>query len=250
MIIDGHAHIWDSDFGNVNVLLAQLDEAGIDRALCVPGGMIDVRQFSRLLSGQLKPKTEIPNHLVFSALKAHPDRLYGLVCINPCEPDAALQTMQEGFERGCRGVKLAPLVHGCSFTEPVLENVAQQCGEHGFIVYTHVVPRPGATTADFAALARRCPGTNFVIGHMGFGPGDVDAIEFAAELPNFHLETSLGNYLIIRDALARLGPQKLMFGSEFPLSHPKVELEKIRLLDPSSHAAIMCDNVLRLIGAA
>jgi predicted TIM-barrel fold metal-dependent hydrolase len=248
MIIDGHAHVSATDFGSADVLLAQLDQAGIDRAVCVPGGMVDVRQFSRYLSGRLQPDRNIPNHLVFDAIARHPDRLSGFVCVDPTAGAKALDMLREGFGRGCRGVKLAPNVHRFAFTEPILGQIAAECGERGFPVYSHVLPSPGATTADFAAWARRTPGTNFVIGHMGFGPGDVDAIEFAAELPNLHLETSLGNYLILRDALARLGPNRLIFGSEFPLSHPKVELEKIRLLDCSDEQAILAGNIQRLIG--
>ncbi len=249
MIIDGHAHVTAADFGSADELLRQLDQAGIDRAVCVPGGMIDVRQFSRYLSGRLQPDQTIPNHLVYEAIARHADRLYGFVCINPKDPLAAA-IMREGFDRGCRGVKLAPTVHRFAFTEPVLAEVAEECGRRGFPVYTHVVPQPGATTGDFAALAQRHPATSFILGHMGFGPGDVDAIEFAARLPNFYLETSLGNYLILRDALAAAGPGKLIFGSEFPLSHPKVELEKIKLLDASAHDAIWRKNVLEQLALA
>jgi predicted TIM-barrel fold metal-dependent hydrolase len=248
VIIDGHAHISASDYGNADVLLAQLDQAGIERALCVPGGMVDVRQFSRILSGRLRPDPNIPNHVLYEALDRHGDRLYGLVCINPRQGPATLETMRQGFARGCRGVKLAPLVHGFAFEEPVLEEVAAACAEQGFPVYSHVLPKPGSTTADYAALARRCPNTRFILGHMGFGPGDIDAIEFSAELDNLYLETSLGNWLILRDALARLGPGKLIFGSEFPLGHPKAELENVLLLEESAHAAILGDNILRLLG--
>ena len=250
MIIDGHAHISATDYGNVDALLGQLDHAGIDKALCVPGGMIDVRQFSRVLSGRMKPDPHVPNQLVYEAVAKHGDRLYGLVCVDPRQGSASIETMHRGFDRGCRGVKLAPLVHRFSFAEATLDQIAIACGERGFPVYSHVLPQPGATTADYAAFARRFPRTRFILGHMGFGPGDVDAIELAAELGNLYLETSLGNYLILRDALNRLGPAKLIFGSEFPLAHPKAELENILLLDPAAHAAILCDNILRLIGVA
>ena len=250
MIVDGHVHISDTDYGNVDVLLHQLDRAGIARALCVPGGMIDVRQFSRVLTGRLHPDPSIPNHLLYGALARHSDRLDGLVCVNPRHGAAALEMMHEGFEHGCRGVKLAPLVHRFGFSEPVLEEIAAACAERGFPVYSHVLPAPGATTGDYAALARRCPGTRFILGHMGFGPCDLDAIEFAAELANLYLETSLGSYLALRDALARLGPRKLIFGSEFPLGHPKAELENVLLLDGEAHAPILADNILHLIGVA
>jgi predicted TIM-barrel fold metal-dependent hydrolase len=142
MIIDGHAHLWDTEFGNADELLRQLDLAGIDRAVCVPGGMIDIRQFSRVLSGRVQPNQTIPNHLVFDAISQHSDRLYGFVCINPKDP-RALSMLREGFDRGCRGVKLAPIVHPFLFNEPVLDEVTEECGRYGFPVYTHVVPQPG-----------------------------------------------------------------------------------------------------------
>ncbi len=248
MIIDGHAHVSATAYGNAGVLLAQLDQAGIDRALCVPGGMVDVRQMSRVILGRVPPDPAIPNHLVYEALDRHGDRLFGLVCIDPKAGTAALRMMEDGFRHGCRGVKLAPVVHQFGFDEPALAEAAAACGERGFPVYTHVLPVPGRTTADFAALARRHPATNFILGHMGFGPGDADAIDFAAELDNLYLETSLGNYLILRDALDRLGPGKLVFGSEFPLGHPRAELENVRLLDPAAHGPILAGNILRLLG--
>lgn len=250
MIVDGHVHVSDSDFGNVDLLLDQLDRAGIERALCVPGGMVDVRQFSRIFSGQYRPDPTIPNHLVYDAIEQHADRLYGFVCVNPHDGTAAVEMLREGFDRGCRGVKLAPIVHQFPFASETLDEIAAICAERGFPVYSHVLPNPGMTTADYAEFARRNPPTNFILGHMGFGPADADAIEFAAEMDNFYLESSLGNYLILCDALQRLGPSKLIFGSEFPLSHPKVELEKILLLDESAHEAVLGGNIMRLIKLA
>lgn len=247
MIFDGHAHVSDSDFGNVDVLLSQWDVAGIERGLCVPGGMVDVRQFSRIFSGQYRPDPNIPNHLIFDAIRRHPDRITGLVCVNPHDGQDAIAMLKEGLDRGCRGVKLAPIVHQFPFSDPVLDEITSCCGDRGFPVYSHVLPNPGMRTPDFADCARRNPGTNFILGHMGFGPFDADAIEFAAESDNLYLETSLGNYLALRDALETLGPAKLIFGSEFPLSHPKAELEKIRLLDAKSHDAILRGNILRLL---
>ena len=38
MIVDGHAHVSATDYGNVAVLLDQLDQAGIDRAVWEQAG--------------------------------------------------------------------------------------------------------------------------------------------------------------------------------------------------------------------
>lgn len=249
MVIDGHAHVSASDYGNVAALLHQLDQAGIDRALVVPGGMVDVRQMTRVLMGSVRPDPSIPNEQVYSAIDRHSDRIYGLVCINPRSGSTAIRMMEDGFRHGCRGVKLAPIVHQFGFNEPVLAEVAAACGERGFPLYTHVLPHPGCTTTDYAALAQRWPGTNFILGHMGFGPGDADAIQLAGDLKNLYLETSLGNYLMLREALQRLGPSKLIFGSEFPLSHPGAELAKICLLEADAQPSILAGNILRLLGA-
>jgi predicted TIM-barrel fold metal-dependent hydrolase len=210
--------------------------------------MVDVRQMTRVILRRVRPDPDIPNHLVYDALDRHVGRVLGFVCVNPKAGSSALRMLEDGFGRGCRGVKLAPLVHEFRFDEPVVGEVAAACAERGFPVYTHVLPQPGSTTADFAALAGRHPRTNFILGHMGFGPGDADAIDFAAELTNLYLETSLSNYLIIRDALASLGPTKLIFGSEFPLGHPHAELANIRLLGPSFQEPILAGNILRLLG--
>ena len=248
MIVDGHAHVSATDYGSIAALLRQLDQAGIDRVLVVPGGMVDVRQMSRVLMGKVRPDPNIPNDQVYEALDRHGDRVYGFACVNPKAGSAAVRMMEDGFRHGCRGVKLAPLVHQFALSEPVLTDVAAACAERGFPVYSHVRSQPGSSTADYAALARRCPRTNFILGHMGFGPGDADAIDFAADLGNLYLETSQGNYLVMRLALERLGPGKLIFGSEFPLGHPKAELEKVRLLDRAAHEAILAGNILRLLG--
>jgi predicted TIM-barrel fold metal-dependent hydrolase len=250
MIIDGHAHLTATESGSADTLLRQLDFAGIDRCLCVPGGMVDVSKFTWYLTGRLRPDPVIPNYLVYDALRTHPDRFYGLVCINPHEGSKAIDMLNEGLDRGCRGVKLAPNVHGLTFDQPAVNQAAEVCGQHGFPVYSHVLynpAQPGNSTSDFVDLARRHPRTSFIIGHMGFGPCDCDAIEAARDLPNFYLESSLGNYLAMCQTLADAGPEKLIFGSEFPLSHPKAELEKIRLLDEEHWPLILSDNLLRLL---
>src|SRR6516165_4306219 len=103
MIIDGHAHVSATDYGNADLLFRQLDQAGIDRVVCVPGGTVDVRQMSRVITGRVRPNPDIPNHLVYEVLDKHPDRAYGFVYINPRAGSASLRMMEDGFRHGCRG---------------------------------------------------------------------------------------------------------------------------------------------------
>ena len=84
---------------------------------------------------------------------------------------------------------------------------------------------------------------------MGFGPADQEAIDAAKSLPNFFLETSTGNFLNIQEAVKKVGSSKVIFGSEYPLSHPAIELQKIMMLDVSDRERtdILAGNIKNLL---
>ncbi|MGE5550069.1 MAG: amidohydrolase family protein [Bacteroidota bacterium] len=249
-MIDAHAHISETAYGNVEIYLDQLREAGIERGVVVPGGMLDVRRMTDYITNQAQPEKTSPNNrYVAEACRAAGGSLAGFICVDPHAPDA-VPTLIEGLQGGCRGLKLSPMTHQFSFAGKAVADLASICGEHGYPVYTHVVYSPGASTARFVALARQFPGTNFILGHMGFGPADREGLEAAAALDNLFLETSTGSYLHIQEAVRRAGPGKVIFGSEFPLSHPAVELMKITLLrlDGAARDLILGGNIMALTG--
>ena len=108
---------------------------------------------------------------------------------------------------------------------------------------------PGANTLKYGAFARRHPKTNFILGHMGFGSCDGNAFKLAAELPNFYLETSLANHMSLTEAIRIAGDHKLVFGSEFPMSYPKIQLFQIRELPAASQTKILSETIRRLVPA-
>ncbi|NMB10802.1 MAG: amidohydrolase family protein, partial [Firmicutes bacterium] len=63
------------------------------------------------------------------------------------------------------------------------------------------------------------------------------------------LETSTGSFLHIKAAVEKAGVSKVIFGSEFPLSHPEVELTKILLLDLTGNERerILSKNIQDLV---
>lgn len=230
MIIDAHAHISATDYGNIEIYLAQIKESGIAQGILVPGGMLDVRKMTDYVIGKTKPENPKPNNQYLTdCLRKHPKKCKGLLCLNPHDHDALWQ-LERGLRKGFRGLKLSPLSHEFSFASKIISDFAACCGEFGYPIYSHVVFSPGASTARFIALAKQFPKTNFILGHMGFGPADMEGLEAAITLPNFYLETSTANFLHIQESVKKAGPHKLIFGSEFPLSHPLVELQKILLL--------------------
>jgi len=248
MTIDAHAHVTEGEYGSVDLLITVLGKAKIEKAVIVPGGMLDVRKMTGYITGKEKPETlEVPNSVVEDAIERYPDKFYGFVCVDPHKGEESIETLDDYFHRGFVGLKLAPLVHQFSFNNKTVLALAERCGEIDFPFYTHVVYNPAASTTKLGLLVKEFPKTKFILGHMGFGPADEEAIDLAYQYENLFLETSGGSFLIIKEALSKVGPTKIIFGSEFPMYHPLAELEKINLLQCTGMEKILGENILSLI---
>ncbi|EYF01226.1 amidohydrolase family protein [Chondromyces apiculatus] len=228
MIIDAHAHVSPTTYGSAELYLQQLAQGGIERGVISPGGMLDVRHMGDYIRGERKPEPVPKNEYIDEGLRLS-QGLYGFACVDPCAPGAG-ETLERFFQKGFRGLMISPLVHRFGFGDEVLAPLIEICAAHEAPICSHVAFRPGANTDDYVKLARRYPRTPFMLEHMGAGPADTEASAAAATLDNLFVETSLGSYLHIQETVKRAGASKVIFGSEFPLSHPAVELQKLLLL--------------------
>ncbi|HYO57713.1 amidohydrolase family protein [Archangium sp.] len=228
MIIDAHAHVSPTTYGATEQYLEVLHQSGIEQAVICPGAMLDVRKMSEYVSGKKKPDAIPKNDYVGQSVQSSP-MLLGMACVDPCDSQA-IEKLEQFLEQGFRGLMVSPLVHRFSFPEDSMADLATLCGEHGVPIISHNGWRPGANTADYVLLARKFPRTNFILEHMGALPTDVEAANAAAELDNFFLETSLSSYLNVVETVKKTGASKVIFGSEYPLSHPALEMRKVFLL--------------------
>ncbi|WP_226527377.1 amidohydrolase family protein [Metabacillus niabensis] len=248
MIIDAHTHLSNTEYGNTETYLKLMKEAGIDEAVAVPGAMLDVRKMTEYITGRSKPDNPVPDNLYVEKASKANQQIHGFICLNPHDKDV-LSQLERGKTQGFKGLKLSPLSHQFSFASKGVTGLAELCGNYGFPVYSHVVYSPGASTAKFVQLAKQFPKTNFIIGHMGFGPADQEALNAAAVMQNFYLETSTGNYLHIQESVKKIGSSKVIFGSEYPLSHPGIELEKVLKLNINDREReeILSQNIKHLL---
>ncbi|MUT64891.1 amidohydrolase family protein [Paenibacillus sp. NEAU-GSW1] len=254
MILDGHAHISRESYSSVEKLFELMNAARIDQTVLVPGGTVDVRRMTNYVIGKEKPVAmEPPNDYVLELVKKYPDKFYGFCNINPNQSENdALGALQGWFDQGMSGLKLSPMVHQFSLLGKVSKSLADLCGQLGIPYYTHTMFQASASTASVAKLAAEFPKTTFIIGHLGFGPCDVEAIETAESKDNVYLETSTANFLAIEQAVERCGYEKVIFGSEYPLSNPRVERAKIDVLNipDNQKEYIMGKNMLNLLQAS
>lgn len=234
--------------GSADRLRSVLSECGIARAAVCAGGVVGLETLSRWLIDGGHTEADPDNDAVLGACQAAGRSLVPFYFANPHRPAAEYEKRAAGF----RGLEISPAVHGVPLDDPRVADLARVAADVGHPVYVVCLIRPGCGVADLVALARSCPGTIFVLGHSGTGNIDYHAISLIKDQVNIFLETSGGYTTVISDALSRLGPERLLFGSEFPLQHPSAELAKFRAIgvSPQDWALISGANATRILSDA
>lgn len=221
MIIDMHMHIDDvPSLGwelSAETCVRAMDEAQIDRAAVMT--IVD-------LPGGANPTAM---ELIIEACERFPGRLYGFIRLNPRHRDESLKLLDRAVgELGFRGLKLHPvstLAHPGGADTIALIRAA---GELGVPTLFHCGDEPLSTPLSIAPAAVACPDAKIILGHMG-GYRHVDeAIDVAERHPNIILETSAMPYPEkIREAIDRIGVDRVIFGSDGPVSSPALERQKV-----------------------
>ncbi|WP_051564510.1 amidohydrolase family protein [Desulfovermiculus halophilus] len=95
-------------------------------------------------------------------------------------------------------------------------------------------------------------GVPVIIPHLGLLNGGFHALARAGiwDLDNVWADSALASEQTIAEYIRRYGPDKLLFGSDFPFGSPGSELSKIRNLDaaPEVKESVLGKNFLRLQG--
>jgi predicted TIM-barrel fold metal-dependent hydrolase len=223
-----------------------MDTWGIDRAVVSAGGMIDLDRLSTQIIEGGHVETDADNDAVLAGCGRSDGRLLPFFFGNPhTGPDRYRSQVSE-----FRGLEISPAVHGVPLTDERTTALVEVADEHGHPVYVVCLGRPGVGAVDLVTLAEKFPAVTFVLGHCGFIGIDTYAINKIAPVDNIATETS-GSYTgIVRAALQRLGTERVLFGTEYPLQHPSVELAKLRALElsPDSWRSVMWRNAHRVLG--
>lgn len=243
MIFDAHARLRPGP-GAIGDLLAVLDRTGITRAAVAAGGLLDLDRLSYQIVHGGQCTVDADNAAVLAAGDGSAGRLVPVYFANPHDRTGAYARHGHRF----RGVELSPAVHGLGFADDRWAALVEVAAGLGHAVYTVCVPAPGGGTADLIALAKRFPAVTFISGHCGFIGIDTHALTEIAPQPNIVVETSGCFTVVARLAVERLGAGRVLFGTEYPLQHPSVELAKFAALGlpPADWRAITWDNAAAL----
>lgn len=221
MIIDMHMHIDDvPSLGwelSAETCIRAMDEAQVDRAAVMT--IVD-------LPGGANPTAM---ELIIEACERFPGRLYGFIRLNPRHLEESLKLLDRAVsELGFRGLKLHPVSTLAHPGQPETIALVRAAGELGVPTLFHCGDEPLTTPLSIAPAAAACPDAKIILGHMG-GYRHVDeAIDVAQRHPNIILETSAMPYPEkIREAIDRIGVDRVIFGSDGPVSSPALERQKV-----------------------
>ncbi|MBS7607240.1 MAG: amidohydrolase family protein [Candidatus Bathyarchaeia archaeon] len=224
-ILDAHTHIGASYLTcyftdrrwTAEDLIREMDRCGVDMA-CVSGG-------------GLPHEIKMMNERVLEAVTRYPNRLIGFVRLNPKFSDVLDDLDYYIRDRGFRGIKLHPNQDGyCLLKEPVLNLIFERAAKYRVPVLIHSGTEPWTVAGQFADQAEMFPDVTFIMAHSGLR-NDKHVLESAKRVENLILETSIGGVTSPRI----LGKDRVVFGSDWPTTSMRSELQEVFDLWDSGH---------------
>jgi predicted TIM-barrel fold metal-dependent hydrolase len=246
VIVDSLTFLGESLFGATATaadLLARMDELGIDRAIVCP----------------FKPRgyhLGPANDAVAEATAAHPDRLTGFARVDPNVGEDACAELEHALdELGLAGVFLNPWEETFRVSAPLVDPVLETARRRRVPVIVAAGYPWLSEGLQVGELARRFPDVTIVatngaqINISGLGQDDAE-LALAANA-NLSIQTA-GVYRedFIEGVAARIGADRVLYASAFPLLDPRLEILRVRWapnLGEPQRALVLGGNAARLL---
>jgi predicted TIM-barrel fold metal-dependent hydrolase len=223
--------------GDTNALLATMAENGVQQSVVV--GMDpwvpteDVLQACALLGGVLIPfgsvDPNVPDYL---------ERFTHLLTL----PISGIKFHSELQRLPLNSPKLYAMLETLARSQRPYLPVYLHTGN--FPIYK---PSENPWNQTLPRLVATFPTLTFVCGHAGWDSPS-SALRTALSWANLYLETSWQPSHLIRRLCDKLGPERLLFGSDFPLFSQKRALRNVRLaLTETELQSVVCFNARRLL---
>ena len=213
-------------------ILTRMDAAGVDMAM-----VCSLAQ-------------RIENDFIAGLAARYPDRMFGFGQVIPAADDA-VDEIGRMAEAGMKGLKLHPSMHGYHVADHgLLDPVFAACSEHGLIVLVNALDDAFCAPFAIEEIAKGFPDVPVLIAHMGAVWNVPEAIIVAERNEHIYLETSSTLLADVRRAYARLGPRKIVMGTEWPGHDFDLERMKIAkaIEDTEDRALVEGENMARLLG--
>ena len=243
MIIDGHIH---AGYWSPRMFLGRGSSfKGMEECLIETG-----------IDGAILTATDQRNNdavLAFIA-ESNKRKYWFFPWVNPAVKDDLDYVRRN--RRLIHGIKLHPSCDKVRVTDARTEPFLRFARDEGVPVMIHCGRWQEMSSYRFALdVAGEYPTVRFVLSHMG---GDTPELEMAtidgitgADLGNVFLGIEgVREYWAIQRAVDEVGADRVVFGSDYPLGHPRMYMGLVDALELTSEQRelIMGRNALRLVG--
>jgi predicted TIM-barrel fold metal-dependent hydrolase len=223
-MIDGHVHIgrWSERFFGLEVTVSRVDETleacGLEGAVITATDLRD-------------------NEAILSQIDTAALRYWFFPWIDPRDTDG-LRRLEE-WGSLVSGLKFHPSCDRVRITDPLCEPFLEYAQDRNLPVLVHCGRWQEMASYRYALdSARAHRDLRFVLAHMGGDQPDLVRATYEAlaqdGLDNVWLGMEgIREYWLIRRAIDTLGGQRFVFGSDFPIGHPKMYLGLLEALEPT-----------------
>jgi len=281
----GNIHPYQPNMGDAALRLREMDEQGIDLALL----SINIPGVDWFPPADGPAVARDVNDELAEVVAAHPDRLAALATLPMQAPEAAAAELERVMAAGFRGAMIYSNVAGDHLDQPRLRVVFETAARLDAPLYIHPTFPLTASTVDAYALIptlgfmfdtttaavrlvldglfERHPGFNLVLAHAAsLLPQLAGRIDYEAERhangrgalsvdPSEHLRLIHTDSVCVwppalRSTLALVGPERVMFGSDYPFWDPARGFQTLDQtgLEGETLAAIRETNARRVFG--
>ena len=180
------------------------------------------------------------------------DRVFGFGTIHPLYSGIEAE-LKRIARLGLRGLKLHPDFQGYYVNDPSMDIVYSNIEDKMPVLF-----HAGDETSDFSSPRRiadvvaRYPKLTVIAAHLG-GYSEWDEAEKYLIGKNLYIDTSSALWAIPREKAVRLirkhGVEKVLFGTDYPLTHHKEELARFEALGltETEKRLILFENAKRLL---
>lgn len=238
LIIDSHCHYGKGDGFNgpwdthayINQFIQKSRQAGIQKTVL----------FSAFSSDYKKTNAAVAN-----IVKRYPHEFYGYAFVHADRDKGNIfEMISKGVaEFGFKGIK----VH--RYDAKITREICETARHYSLPVLYDVL----GDVSSIELFAGEFPDVNFIIPHLGSFADDwkvqLSCIDYLVRHKNVYTDSSgIKRFDLLEMAYKRAGAHKILFGTDGPWLHPKLELSKIFALNApvADNKLMLSENFLRL----
>lgn len=258
-VIDSHCHIYPQKIAKPAVIstgrfydMTALGDGTVDSLLKI-GKNCGIDRFVVQSVATTPHQVESINKFISDEVSHFPDKLIGLGTMHP-ESDDLRRDLKHIKELGLHGVKLHADIQRFAIDDYRCLKIYELCEKENMPILMHT----GDYRFDYSNPNRLVPVLEkfknlTVIGaHLGGWSVWDEAVEKLSGYKNFYVDSSSSLYELpaehATEIIRTYGVEKVLFGSDFPIFSPDIELNRFMALPltDDEKRKILSENVLKL----